>query len=266
MGITSDVPPAVRLLAEPLRWRLMGELAGSDRRVGELVAALGTPQNLVSYHLRQLRDGGLVTGRRSSFDARETYYRVDLTSCARALAATGAALHPALATRPDLTGPVEVDRPPRRQVRVLFLCTGNSARSPIAEALLNHRGGAWVHAASAGSRPKPLHPAAVRVLRKHYGIDLAHHRPTHLDTLTGQHFDYVISVCDKVREVCPEFPGHPDTVHWSIPDPADTADTAGKAGDAALRGLAAELDTRIRFLLPVLAAPRQPKREKEKES
>ena len=150
----------------------------------------------------------------------------------------------------------------RRRVRVLFLCTGNSARSPIAAALLRHHGRAWVHAASAGSHPKQLHPAAVRVLREHYGIDLAHHQPTHLDTFTGQRFDYVISLCDKVREICPEFPGHPDTVHWSIADPAAST-TGDNAGDAAFRRVAAELDTRIRYLLPVLATSRQPEKEKE---
>ncbi|TDO34828.1 protein-tyrosine-phosphatase [Kribbella sp. VKM Ac-2527] len=252
----------MRLLAEPLRWRLIGELAGFDRRVGELVVALGAPQNLVSYHLRQLRTGGLVTARRSSFDARETYYHLDLTRCADALAATGAALHPALALRPDPTVTAEADRPVRRRVRVLFLCTGNSARSPIAAALLRHHGRAWVDAASAGSHPKPLHPGAVRVLREEYGIDLADHRPTHLHTLTGQRFDHVISLCDKVREICPEFPGHPEPVHWSIHDPTDITGGAN-AGDAALRGVARELDTRIRYLLPVLATSHQPEEEKE---
>ena len=265
MGNESVIPPAVPLLAEPLRWRLLGELAGCDRRVSELVVALGAPQNLVSYHLRRLRTGGLVTARRSSFDARETYYQLDLTSCADALAATGAALHPALALRPDPAVTVGA-RPVRRRVRVLFLCTGNSARSPIAAALLRHHGRAWVDAASAGSHPKPLHPGVAPLLREHYGIDLADHQPTHLDTLTGRRFDYVISLCDKVREICPDFPGPPELVHWSIPDPAriaagDRADR--RAGDAALHGVAGELHTRIRYLLPVLAASR--KREKEKE-
>lgn len=252
----------MRLLAEPLRWRLISELAGSDRRVGELVLALGTPQNLVSYHLRRLRTGGLVTARRSSFDARETYYHLDLTRCAHALAATGTALHPALALRPDPDVTVGASRPVRRRVRVLFLCTGNSARSPIAAALLRHHGAPWVHAVSAGSHPKALHPAAVRVLREQYGIDLADHQPTHLDALSGQRFDYVISLCDKVREICPEFPGHPDVVHWSIADPADTT-PSDNADDAAFRQVAVELDTRIRYLLPVLAASRQPEKEKE---
>jgi protein-tyrosine-phosphatase len=144
----------------------------------------------------------------------------------------------------------------------LFLCTGNSARSPIAAALLRHHSRAWVHAASAGSHPKPLHSAAVRVLREPYGIDLADHQPTHLDALTGQPYDNVISLCDKVRQNCPEFPGHPDTVHWSVPDPADTT-PGDNASDAAFRRVAEKLDTRIRYLLPVLAAYRQPEMEKE---
>lgn len=251
----------MRLLTEPLRWRLIGELAGFDRRVGELVATLGAPQNLVSYHLGQLRTGGLVTARRSSFDARETYYHLDLARCAQALAATGAALHPALALRPDPAVPVEADRPVRPRVRVLFLCTGNSVRSPIAAALLRHHGRGWADAESAGSHPKPLHPGAVRVLREHYGIDLADHSPTHLDTMTGRGFDYVISLCDKVREICPEFPGPPETVHWSILDPAATS--AGDTRDAALREVTRELDARIRYLLPVLARSCQPEKEKE---
>ena len=94
----------VRLLADPVRWRLMRELAAGDRRVRELVAAVGQPQNLVSYHLRQLRAGGLVTARRSSFDGRETYYSLDLNGCSRELAGAASALHPGLAPLP-VAGP-----------------------------------------------------------------------------------------------------------------------------------------------------------------
>src|SRR5271165_1125189 len=91
-----SVPPVVRLLANPVRWRLMRELALGDLRVRELVAAAGQPQNLVSYHLRQLRAGGLVTARRSSLDARDAYYSLDLDGCAGALADAVCALHPGL--------------------------------------------------------------------------------------------------------------------------------------------------------------------------
>jgi protein-tyrosine-phosphatase len=132
----------------------------------------------------------------------------------------------------------------------LFACTGNSARSPIAEALLRRHSGGRVEVASAGSHPKQrMHPDAVRVLDEHYGIDISDRRPRHLDTLDGRRFDYVISLCDKVREVCPDFGGHPRHVHWSIPDPA----AAG--GRAAFASAAAEIDTRVRYLLPQLVRP-----------
>ena len=80
-------PPAVlRLVGHPLRWRLLGELARSDRRVRELRALVGEPQSLVSYHLGQLRQAGLVRTVRSAFDGRQTYYSVDLSRCAELLA------------------------------------------------------------------------------------------------------------------------------------------------------------------------------------
>ena len=76
-----------------------------------------------------------------------------------------------------------------------------------------------IDAASAGSHPKPLHPNAVRVLKKR-GIDISANRTKHLDQFVSQRFDIVITLCDRVREVCPEFPSHPQLVHWSMPDPA----------------------------------------------
>lgn len=238
--MASEPPAFVRLAAHPLRWALLRALAGGDLRVRELVAHVGEPQNLVSYHLRLLRGGGLVTATRSSFDGRDSYYHLDLDRCAGALAETGAALHPALRR--------ETPAPPGRAT-VLFTCTGNSARSPIAEALLRRRAAGKVTVISAGSHPKTaLHPGAVRVLSEEFGIDVARQRPRHLDTVAGRRFDHVITVCDKVREVCPEFPHHPRRRHWSIPDPA-----AGDAGSFART--AAELDTRVRHLLPELGAP-----------
>jgi len=243
----TSVPPVVALLADPLRWRLMRELALGDQRVRELVAATGEPQNLVSYHLGKLRSGGLVTARRSSFDARDTYYSMDLNACAQTLAAAASALHPGLALLP---GAGAARRPARETRRVLFVCTGNSSRSPMAEALLRYHAGPRVRAASAGIRPKCLHPDAVAVLRDRYRIDITSHRPTHVEAVVDQRYDYVISVCDKAREACPDFPGPPRRIHWSLPDPA--VGEGGVGGYPAFERIAAELDTRIRFLLPVL--------------
>lgn len=220
----------------------------SDRRVGELTELIGEPQNAVSYHLGRLRAGGLVSMRRSSADGRDSYYRIELARCAQLLAATGAALHPALATT-TTTVPAARGRG-SRPVRVLFLCTGNSSRSQIAEALLQQIAGTAVRVASAGSNPKPVHANTVRVLGE-YGIDATGRGSKHFDTLVGRRFDYVITLCDKVREVCPEFPGGPQAIHWSIPDPATAG--GGRASYPAFRAVAADLHTRIGFLVHAIA-------------
>jgi len=241
-------PPALLQLAgHPVRWRLLGELGRSDRRVHELTGLLGEPQNLVSYHLRQLRDARLVSARRSSADRRDTYYAVDLARIRALLAATGAALHPGLQLappRPDRAAPGSPI------ARVLFLCTGNSARSQMAEALLQARSGGAVEAASAGSHPKRLHPNAVRVMREDHGIDLAGRRAKHVSAVAEQRFDRVISLCDRVREVCPELPGAPEASHWSLPDPAaGQVDGDDGASYPMFQQVAAELEGRIGFLL-----------------
>lgn len=243
------VPAFVRLAGHPLRWRLLTELAHSDLRVRELVALIDEPQNLVSYHLRLLRDGGLVTATRSSADGRDSYYHLDLDSCVDGLAGAGAALHPAL----RLTPASSRGRPGRRTT-VLFVCTGNSARSPLAEALLRQRSASGITALSAGTSPKPsLHPNTVRILRDQYGIDASRQRPTSVMALAGRRFDHVITLCDKAREVGLELLGQPSRAHWSIADPATSGDP-DKATLAAFARTAAELETRIGYLLPTLTS------------
>jgi ArsR family transcriptional regulator, arsenate/arsenite/antimonite-responsive transcriptional repressor / arsenate reductase (thioredoxin) len=121
----------------------------------------------------------------------------------------------------------------------------------MAEALAEHLSEGAVRAASAGSHPKPLHPNAVRVMRER-AIHLAGRRSKHLAEFTDRRFDYVISLCDRVREVCPEFPGAPKTTHWSIPDPAREPGTDDETLPAFQR-TAAELETRIGFLLEAIA-------------
>ena len=132
----------------------------------------------------------------------------------------------------------------------MFLCTGNSARSQIAEALLEAMSEGAVAAASAGSHPKPLHPKAVRVMKQR-GIDISGNRVKHVDEFVAQRFDVVITLCDRVREMCPEFPSHPDLVHWSFPDPA-LEGANDRATLPAFARLVTELETRIGFLLDLL--------------
>ena len=230
----------LQLLADPLRWQLLDLLGRSDRRVGELCDLVGKPQSLVSYHLRELRDRGLVTARRSAADGRDTYYRANVDRCAELLCRAGTALHPAV----RLAAP---DREPLRPTggrkpRVLFLCTGNSARSQMAEALLEHLTEGAITARSAGSRPKPLNPNAIRVMAER-GIDISSRRSKHFDRFTDDRFDRVITLCDKVKEVCPDFPAQPVTAHWSMADPA-----AEDADDAFMR-TADEIENRISLLI-----------------
>jgi ArsR family transcriptional regulator, arsenate/arsenite/antimonite-responsive transcriptional repressor / arsenate reductase (thioredoxin) len=236
-----------------VRWQLLGELARSDRQVRELTALVGQRQSLTSYHLAQLRDGGLVTMRRSSADGRDTYCSLNLAVYRERLAESGAALHAGLRLVPagpalpaDTLGEPPGQSPAQSRVRVLFLCTGNSARSQMAEAILGRLGGSRVEAASAGSRPKDLHPNAVRVMRER-GMDISSARSKHLSEFAGQRFDYVVSLCDRVREVCPDFPGAPAMVHWSIADPA--VEAADQDSYQPFVRTADELNTRIQFLL-----------------
>src|SRR4029077_5612127 len=103
----------------------------------------------------------------------------------------------------------------------LFLCTGNSARSQMAEALLRHLSKGRVDVFSAGSKPQPqVHPIAKETLEYRYGLDATDLVPKSLDRFLGERFDYVITVCDRAAEACPVFPGDPERIHWSFEDPA----------------------------------------------
>jgi protein-tyrosine-phosphatase/DNA-binding transcriptional ArsR family regulator len=240
----------LQLVADPQRWQLLRELARSDRRVGELTDALGRPQNLVSYHLAELRDAGLVSSRRSSADRRDIYYRADLLRCRDLLGAAGAALHPGVRLTP--APPHVPSAQSGRAPLVLFLCTGNSARSQMAEALLEDHSGHTIGARSAGSHPTELHPNAVRVMAER-GIDISGRRSKHLRRFTRTRFDRVITLCDKVKEICPEFPGPPSAAHWSMPDPAAEGD-GHDATYPAFRRTADELEVRIGLLIGELTA------------
>jgi protein-tyrosine-phosphatase len=241
---TTQPPEILGLLSDPLRWQLVAELGRSDRRVGELVQLVGKPQNVVSYHLAELRNAGIVTARRSSADGRDVYYRADLFQCRDLLGEAGFSLHPGLAMAP---APPSDAAPRRGRPRLLFLCTGNSARSQIAEALVEHRSAGAVTARSAGSQPKPLHPNAVRVMAER-GIDIAGRPTKNLSRFARTPFDRVVTLCDKVREICPEFEGAPTKAHWSIADPAAAGDSDAATYPAFVE-VADEIEDRVALLL-----------------
>lgn len=245
----SSQPPAVlKLLAHTHRWRLVQALAGSDRRVGELVAVLGEPQNLVSYHLRQLKSVDLVRERRSAADQRDVFYSLNLEGLQRDLAATPELLHSGLGAQLDDD---RIRQALPAGLRILVLCTHNSARSQMAEGLLRHLSGGKIEAFSAGTEVTRVHPLAIAAMAS-AGIDISGQRSKHLDEYSGERFDYVITVCDNANETCPIFPGAPARIHWSIADPS----AASGSEDQRLKAFQVamiDIRTRLGFFLNALA-------------
>jgi arsenate reductase len=117
-----------------------------------------------------------------------------------------------------------IDGGRRRPLRVLFVCTGNSARSLMAEALLRDNGGADFEVFSAGTEPNGINPLTLHVLAE-AGIDASWARSKSVTEFLGQRFDFVITVCDRARQSCPVFPGVHETLHWGYEDPAEAQGT-----------------------------------------
>ncbi|MFN3285260.1 MAG: arsenate reductase ArsC [bacterium] len=137
----------------------------------------------------------------------------------------------------------------RENLRVLFLCTGNSARSQMAEGWLRYLSAGRVQVYSAGTEPRGLHPLAVRVMAER-GVDISGQRSKPVSEFQGQAFDCVVTVCDRARQSCPSFPGA-RTLHWDLPDPAEASGTE-EDRLRAFRGVRDELESRIRALLRFL--------------
>lgn len=138
-----------------------------------------------------------------------------------------------------------------RAFHLLFLCTGNSARSQMAEAILNARGNGRFDAESAGSRPAArVNPLAIETLREH-GIEWRGHPPQTVEGLENESWDFVITVCDRAKESCPIFPRQPILAHWGMEDPADAVgeEAAKKAFRDAYLLLARRID--LLLALPV---------------
>lgn len=131
--------------------------------------------------------------------------------------------------------------------RVLILCTGNSARSQIAEGLLRDMAGDQFEVQSAGVAPSFVRPEAIEAMRE-IGIDISSHRSKSVDEFLGQSFDYVITVCDNANQQCPSFPGKSERIHWSIPDPAEVTGDEDTRLEA-FRSARDELRERLKHLV-----------------
>ena len=143
-----------------------------------------------------------------------------------------------------------------RRLRVLFVCTGNSARSQMAEALLQRMGDGRFEAFSAGTDPRGVHPLTVRVLEG-VGIDSSALRSKSVEEYLGQEFDFVVTVCDRARESCPVFPGGGEALHWGFDDPAAATGTEEERL-AVFERVLGEIRTRLSSFVPV--AMRSPER------
>ncbi|HYL10909.1 MAG TPA: arsenate reductase ArsC [Candidatus Acidoferrales bacterium] len=133
--------------------------------------------------------------------------------------------------------------------RVLILCTGNSARSQMAEGLLRRLDQETIEVHSAGTHPSTVNPLAIEAMHE-VGIDISGHRSKSVAEFEGCHFDTVITVCDRAAEHCPVFAGAPERIHWSLPDPAGVIGTRQERL-AAFRNVRDDLQRRLRVFLHI---------------
>ncbi len=236
----NGAPAIFKLLSNDLRWNILNLLSQSDLRVQEIAEALRQPQNLVSYHLQKLTDQGLISVHHSIADGREVYYGINLNQIRAVFQETEESLHPGLVAEKDHQRSI----PP---VRVLFLCTHNSARSQMAEGFLKAKSRHQMQVFSGGTDPASLNPLAIQVMDA-YHIDIRDQQSKSLYQFVDQSFDYIITVCDRARETCPFFPGNPVKIHWSIADPTAVQGTAQDRLHA-FQSTAKELDERTDSLL-----------------
>lgn len=248
-----------RAFADETRLRILSLLTQGELCVCDIVATLGLHQPMISRHLAYLRRAGLVLARKEGLwkhyslaRPAEGFHR-GLLGCLRgcfaeapslrrdreklkSLVRTGIRLPPGAASRCALGK--------RDRKKVLFLCTGNSCRSQMAEALLNRMGRGRFLAFSAGSRPAgSVHPLAMRALRE-AGCPVEGLRSKSLEEFRGRRFETVITVCDRAREACPAWPGA-GMLHWSLEDPAE-APGSDEERSAVFRKVIRELESRLR--------------------
>lgn len=234
----------LKLLAHDLRWAIVKSLATTDMRVGEIVAGVQQPTNLVSYHLKKLRDGNVVNAHRSNADARDVYYALDFDRVRDALklVGTSVSLFPQGLTQ-------------ELPIRIVFVCTDGSLRSRMAAAIaykLNEQlDQNCIESYIGGITLAPLHPETAHILRL---LDLdVHHTPLrHIDEFNSDNVDYAITVCDQVRDMYPAFQPDLKRMHWSIPPPAPMQDP--EARQSAYRETYKLIEDRIVYFINSIQA------------
>ncbi len=251
-----------RAFADETRLRILSLLVPGELCVCDIVSALGLGQPKISRHLAYLRRAGLVSARKEglwkhySLTPPADAFHKGLLGCLRGCFSEAPSLRrdrERLEKRASEKGCVPASAPRhgassgRRVKRVLFLCTGNSCRSQMAEALLNRMGRGRFLALSAGSRPAGfVHPLAVGMLRE-AGCPVKGLSSKSLEEFRGKRFDAVITVCDRAKEACPLWPGA-RMLHWSLKDPAEAEGTGGQRR-AVFRGVFRDLESRLRTFL-----------------
>ncbi|MCB1389858.1 MAG: metalloregulator ArsR/SmtB family transcription factor [Rhodobacteraceae bacterium] len=232
---TKDAALAFTTLGHPDRlavFRLLMRFVPRGVRPTEIAEALGLKANTLSHHLADLAGAGLVSVERRG---RSLFYAVDLDTTEALIGYLALDLGRG---RPQLTAPLRgaagEDRMPDRIFNVLFICSGNSARSIFAEALLRDLGQGRFRAFSAGTRPNSaLNPAALRVLARndHATSDLRSKHVSEFQSPDSPEMDFVFTVCDTAAaEECPPWRGRPITGHWGLPDPARAVGSEAEKG------------------------------------
>lgn len=146
-----------------------------------------------------------------------------------------------------------------RPIRVLVVCTGNSARSLMAEGLIRQKGGSQFEVHSAGTEPRGINPLTQKILAE-AGIDSSWARSKSVNEYLGQEFDYVITVCDEARQACPVFPGVHQSLHWGYEDPAEATGTEEERL-AVFRRVFIQLGERINQFVPLAVREQRERRE-----
>jgi len=152
----------------------------------------------------------------------------------------------------DSRAPADADAGTARRIRVVFVCTGNSARSQMAEAFLRREAGDRFEVVSGGIDPVPVNPMAIEAMRR-VGIDISAAQSKSVTRFLGQRFDYVITVCDRARQSCPVFPGGAETLHWGFDDPAEATGTEAER-QAVFDRVLTEIAGRIHAFIPLATA------------